>query len=131
LYLRAMDGFEARAVPGTEGAIAPFFSPDSEWVGFFAGGKLKKVSVSGGATVTIGEAGGFVVGLGASWGADNTIAFQSLTVGGLLQVSAAGGAAQRLTTPDKGEVNHRWPEFLPGGTAVLFNASPNNLSWTN
>ena len=53
LYLRSMDSFEAKPMPGTDGALAPFFSPDSQWVGFFAEGKLKKVSLSGGATVTI------------------------------------------------------------------------------
>ncbi len=52
IYLRAMDSLQAKAVPGTEGAVSPFFSPDGQWVGFFADGKLKKVSVSGGAAVT-------------------------------------------------------------------------------
>ena len=56
LYLRAMDSLEARPIPGTEGAMEPFFSPDGQWLGFFAGGKLKKVSVSGGAAVTLGDA---------------------------------------------------------------------------
>src|SRR2546430_11855418 len=48
LYLRPMEGLEAHAIPGTEGAYNPFFSPDGQWIGFFAGGKLKKVSLSGG-----------------------------------------------------------------------------------
>src|ERR1700674_3757487 len=65
LYLRAMDSLGARPIPGTEGAINPFFSPDGQWVGFFAGGTLKKVSVSGGATVTLGNA---AYGYGTSWG---------------------------------------------------------------
>ena len=56
LYLRAMDSLEAKPIPGTEGAINPFFSPDGQWLGFFAGGKLKKVSVSGGATLTLVDA---------------------------------------------------------------------------
>ena len=55
LYLRAIDGFEAKAVAGTEGAIAPFFSPDSQWIGFHAAGKLKKVSVGRGAVVTLSD----------------------------------------------------------------------------
>jgi len=58
LYLRAMDNVEAKPMPDTEGAINPFFSPDGQWLGFFAGGKLKKVSVSGGAAVTVGDAPG-------------------------------------------------------------------------
>jgi serine/threonine-protein kinase len=130
LYLRAMDGFEAKAVPGTEGATAPFFSPDSQWIGFIAGGSLKKVSASGGAAVTIGEAPG-AFGQGASWGDNDIIAFQSTTLGGLSQISAAGGAAQQLTTLDKGEGTHRWPEFLPDGNTLLFGASPNNAIWNN
>ena len=59
-----MDSFEAAPVPGTEGAFCPFFSPDGQWVGFFAGGALKKVSVSGGAALTLGVAS---VPGGASW----------------------------------------------------------------
>jgi eukaryotic-like serine/threonine-protein kinase len=56
LYLRAMDNLEARPIPGTEGATEPFFSPNSQWLGFFAGNKLKKVSVSGGEALTLGDA---------------------------------------------------------------------------
>ncbi len=56
LYLRAMDSLDAKPIPDTEGAVEPFFSPDGQWLGFFAGGKLKKVSVSGGAALTLGDA---------------------------------------------------------------------------
>src|SRR5207253_4202899 len=75
LYLRAMDGLEARAIPGTEGAYYPFFSPDGQWIGFSAGGKLKKVSLSGGPPVSLVDV---LVGggaFGASWGSQGTIAF--------------------------------------------------------
>jgi len=65
LYLRAVDSLESKPIPGTEGAVNPIFSPDGQWVGFFAGGKLKKVSVGGGAALTLGYAG---VPVGASWG---------------------------------------------------------------
>ena len=116
IYLRAMDSLESRPVPGTEGASSPFFSPDGQWIGFSAGGKLKKVSVSGGAAVTLGDAGN---GFGGSWGSQGTIVFAP--GGSLLQVPDAGGAPQPLTRVEKGENNHDWPEFLPGGKAVLFN----------
>ena len=76
LYLRAMDSLEAKPIPGTDGAINPFFSPDGQWVGFFAGGKLKKVSVSGGAALTLGEA---AAPRGASWGSQGMIAFAPIT----------------------------------------------------
>ena len=117
IYLRAMDSLEAKPIPGTEGAIEPFFSPDGQWLGFFAGGKLKKVSVSGGAALTLGDA---VAPRGASWGSQGMIAFAPTDTSALQQVSDAGGAPQPLTRLEKGETSHRWPEFLPGGKAVLF-----------
>jgi Tol biopolymer transport system component/predicted Ser/Thr protein kinase len=115
VYLRAMDSREARPIPGTEGGFNPFFSPDGQWVGFFAGGKLKKVSVNGGATITLCDAEN---ALGASWGRQGTIVFG--TIGPLMQVSDAGGTPQALTRLEKGENAHAWPEFLPDGKAVLF-----------
>jgi eukaryotic-like serine/threonine-protein kinase len=128
LYLRAMDSLEARPIPGTEGAINPFFSPDGQWLGFFAGQKLKKVSVSGGAALTLGDA---PFPGGASWGSQGTIALAPSVGTSLQQLPDGGRAPQLLTRLEKGEVNHRWPEFLPDGKAVLFTAAPTNVSWTN
>jgi Tol biopolymer transport system component len=128
IYLRAMDSLDAKPIPGTEGAINPFFSPDGQWLGFFAGGRLKKVSVSGGAVVTVGDASG---PRGASWGSQGSIAFAPTTVSALQQTSEAGGTPQPLTRIEKGEVSHRWPEFLPGGNAVLFATSPTSGNWIN
>jgi len=129
LYLRAMDSLEARPLPGTEGAVNPFFSPDGQWVGFFESGKLKKVSVTGGAALTLGDIG--ATPSGASWGSQGMIIFAPTLVGVLQQVSDAGGTTQPLTRREKGEVSHRWPEFLPGGKAVLFAAGTINNNWTN
>jgi Tol biopolymer transport system component/predicted Ser/Thr protein kinase len=129
IYLRAMDSLEARPIPGTEGGVNPFFSPDGQWLGFFAGIKLKKVSVSGGPAVTLGDAG--ATPPGASWGSQGMIIFAPTLAGVLQQVSDAGGAPQPLTRREKGEVSHRWPEFLPGGKAVLFAAGATNNNWTN
>ncbi len=127
LYLRAMDSLEARPIPGTEGASSPFFSPDGQWLGFFAGGKLKKVSVSGGAALTLGDS---AYPLGASWGSQGTIAFVATSGPVLQQVSDSGGTPQPLTRLEKVEIAHLWPEFLPGGKALLFvaltNVSVNN-----
>jgi serine/threonine protein kinase/Tol biopolymer transport system component len=128
LYLRAVDSTEARPIPGTEGGVNPFFSPDGQWLGFLAGGKLKKVSVNGGAALTLGNAGNFY---GASWGSQGMIAFAPANIAALQQVPDAGGAPQELTRLAKGEVTHRWPEFLPGGKAVLFTSSPITGNWTN
>jgi eukaryotic-like serine/threonine-protein kinase len=120
LYLHSMNSFEAKPIPGTEAASSPFFSPDSQWMGFFAEGSLKKVAIAGGAVVTIAEVGG--MGAGATWGTNDIIVFQNTTIGSLLSVPAAGGVPQRLSTVNakKGEVTSRWPAFLPGANAVLF-----------
>jgi eukaryotic-like serine/threonine-protein kinase len=128
LYLRAMDSLETRPIPDTEGAINPFFSPDGQWLGFFAGGKLRKVLVSGGAGLTLGDA---VEPHGASWSSQSTIAFAPLSASVLQQVSDAGGALQPLTHLDKGESSQRWPEFLPDGKAVLFAVGPSAADFTN
>jgi len=119
LYLRALNRFDSTPLSGTDGAINPFFSPDGQWIGFFANAKLKKISVHGGEPVTLCDAG---PGRGASWGPDETILFSSVPFPGLMRVSSAGGTPQPFTTPDasKNEVTHRWPEILPGGKAVLF-----------
>ena len=126
LYLRAMDSLEARPIPATEGAINPFFSPDSQSLGFFAGGKLKKVSVSGGAVQTLGDT---ALGRGASWSSQGMIAFAPTLSSGLQQVSDAGGSPQPLTRIEKGENSHRWPEFLPGGKALLFATAFTASNW--
>ena len=120
IYLRAMDSAETRAIPGTEGAMDPFFSPDGQWIGFFADGKLKKISVSGGVAQVLSDAS---LAIGGSWGSENTIVFGEQSEP-LQQVSDGGGALQPLTRLEKDEVAHIWPEFLPDGKAVLFTNAP-------
>ena len=119
LFVRAMSGLESKPLPGTINAVAPFFSPDGRWLGFFAGGELKKVALSGGAPVTLCEA---PVGLGGSWNHDDVILFAATTGSGISQVSAFGGRPQRTSTLDvaKGEFSHRWPEWLPGAKTILY-----------
>jgi hypothetical protein len=120
LFLRSIDQFDPVAIEGTGGAAGPFFSPDGQWVGFFADSKLKKVSVTGGAPVTLCDAPN---GRGGSWAPDNTIVFTPASAPGigLSRVPASGGVPGVITTPDhqRGEIAHRWPEVLPGGS-VLF-----------
>ncbi|MBZ5662512.1 MAG: protein kinase [Acidobacteriia bacterium] len=128
LYLRAMDSLEAKPILGTDGAVDPIFSPDGQWVGFFSGGKLKKVSVNGGAALTLGDAS---CPCGATWGSQGTIAFAPRIVSALQQVPDAGGAPKLLTRFEKRDVSQRWPEFLPGGKAVLFAAGPSTTNWAN
>jgi serine/threonine protein kinase/Tol biopolymer transport system component len=119
LYLRAMDNPDARPISGTDGGVGPFFSPDGQWLAFFAEGKLKKVPVSGGTALILGNASG---PRGASWGGQGIIAYASTGALALQQVPDAGGAPQPLTRSEKGEITHGWPEILPGGKAVLFAA---------
>ncbi len=119
LYLRRLDQNEGTALSGTEGAFIPFFSPDGEWVAFFAQGSLKKVSIFGGAPLSLCEV---EAAKGGSWGPDDTIVFNSNVTAGLSSVSAAGGDPKPLTELEEGERSHRWPQILPGGTHVLFMA---------
>jgi eukaryotic-like serine/threonine-protein kinase len=117
IYLRAMDSLEARSIAGTEGANELFFSPDGQWLGFFTGPKLKKISVSGGSALTLCTTG---QSRGASWGSQGKIAFAPNNTTVLQEVSDSGGTQQPITHLQKGDVGHRWPEFLPGGKAMLF-----------
>ncbi len=120
LYLRPMNSLGDQLLSGTDGATSPFFSPDGQWVGFFAARQLKKVPIAGGAVLTICSTSDRAQG--ASWGADDRIIFSSVGAQGLHWVSADGGTPETLTSPDVGSQDsfHRWPEILPGGQAVLF-----------
>ena len=110
----------ATPLNGTEGASSPFFSPDAQWVGFFADSKLKKVPVTGGAVVTLAEAPD---NRGGSWAEDGTIVFAPSNRVGLMRVSSVGGQTQQITTLEAGEITHRFPQILPGDAAVLYTAS--------
>jgi len=129
LFLRSMNAVEPVPVAGTTNAVGPFFSPDSEWIAFFADGQLKKVAVSGGAPITLCEA---PVGLGGSWSRGDMIVFAATTGSGLSQVPASGGTPQRVTMLDvaKGEFSHRWPEWLPDGRTILYTVGTSG-SWND
>jgi len=120
LYVRALDRFEANLVPESEGAQAPFFSPDGSRVGFFARGKLMTAAVAGGAPTPIADASAHP--LGGTWGEDDTIVFGPVLSAGLLRVPSSGGKPQQLTQPDEAARGyaHGRPQFLPGGRSVLF-----------
>ena len=113
LYVRDLNALEPRAIPGTAGAVHPFFSPDGQWVGFFASGTLQKVAVTGGAPLRICTVPGVIVG--ASWGPDNTIVW-AVRGSGLFKIGAADVTLQPLT----GSSPAAWPEILPDGRTVLF-----------
>jgi Tol biopolymer transport system component len=120
LFTRHLDQPRAVELVGTLGAVAPFFSPDGDWVAFFAQGKLKKVSVEGGAAIDLGVA---PFGVGGSWGEDGNIIVGLNGTGGLSRIPSAGGALTPVSELAGGESTHRWPQVLPGGKAVLFTAS--------
>jgi serine/threonine-protein kinase len=122
LYIRSLDQLEGIPLSGTEGGYHPFFSPDGQWVGFVTSTELKKVSVSGGAPLTLCSANR---GRGGSWGPNDEIVFAPSPSSGLSRVAAAGGEPEALTVLDKekGDVTHRWPQVLPGGNAVLFTSA--------
>ena len=121
LYTRLLQQNQFTALAGTENAFSPFFSPDGEWIGFFADGKLKKISVEGGAAVPLCDAPDPD---GASWGDDgNIIAAVNGSGGrGLWRVPSSGGGCVPLTKLNPGEVTHRWPQVLPGSQTVIFTA---------
>ncbi|MBI1722793.1 MAG: protein kinase [Gemmatimonadetes bacterium] len=119
LYLRALDQLEPQPLVGTDGAESPFFSPDGEWIAFFAEGKLKKVALAGGPPLSIADA---TNGRGGTWGPEGRVVFAPGSLGPLMSVSAAGGPVDTVTVlrSDSGETSHRFPDFLPGGKAVVF-----------
>ena len=120
LFTRRLDQPKAAELAGTDGAFAPFFSPDGQWVAFFVQGKLKKISVEGGAAIALYDSVGT---RGGSWGEDgNIIAGVASASGGLSRIPSAGGALTPVTELAQAEVTHRWPQVLPGGKAVLFTA---------
>jgi serine/threonine-protein kinase len=122
LMVRHLDEEKATVVPGTEGAVMPFMSPDGKWIGFFAANRIKKVWIGGGMPLDICTADGARC-RGAAWGVDDKIVFTPSTSSALYLVDAAGGEPVQLTTLDKdaAERSHRWPEFLPDGKHVVFN----------
>ncbi|HYN40849.1 MAG TPA: protein kinase, partial [Thermoanaerobaculia bacterium] len=120
LFRRDLGEREAVPIPGTDGADAPFFSPDGQWIGFVSGGKLMKVAAAGGRPFRIAEP----ASAGSTWLGDGTIVTAPNYAEGLFRVPAAGGTPERLTTPDgaSGELGHWWPDLLPGDRKVIFTA---------
>jgi hypothetical protein len=127
LYLRYMNEFESKQLSGTEFADGPFFSPDANWIGYFSKGILKKVSVLGGAPLTICEAKD---GFEGCWGDDNNIIYED-DYKGVMSVASTGGTPEQLTTSLKflnGRLDHfhLWPKFLPGAKEILFTSYNTN-----
>ena len=120
LYVRPLNGLDARAIARTDGARHPFWSPDSLTLGYFAAGKMMKVALDGGAPVEICAA---TNPRGAAWGRHGVIVFSPSSIfSGLARVSADGGKPEPITLLDteQGENSHRWPAFLPDGVHFVY-----------
>ena len=124
LWVRSLDAVEARPLPGTENAYAPFWSPDGRFLGFFAEGKLKKIEASGGPPQVLHYSVAVTVGRGGTWNRDGVILFAPSPTGPLLRVRDVGGPTSPVTTLDdtRQENSHRWPVFLPDGRHFLYYA---------
>ncbi len=119
IHTRLLQQTKLTLLAGTENAGSPFFSPDGHWIGFNADGMLKKISVDGGAAVTLCDARSI---RGASWGDDGNIVIALGNGTPLSKVPSAGGAPFPLTKLNERERTHRWPQMLPGSQAALFSA---------
>jgi eukaryotic-like serine/threonine-protein kinase len=119
LYVRALNSLTALPLPNTEGAYYPFWSPKSDFIGFFMDGKLKKIDASGGPPLTICDA---PAGRGGSWSKNDVIVFTPTATSPLFKVPAAGGTPTQVTKLDTAhqETTHRFPWFLPDGKHFLF-----------
>ena len=117
LWVRRLDSATAQPLAGTEGADDPFWSPDGQFIAFFAQGKLKKIDVSGGPAQSLCEAEN---GGGGAWNQDGIILFPFNRA--LYRVAAEGGAAMPVTTLNQSnqELIHTWPHFLPDGRHFLY-----------
>ena len=120
LWLRHLDSLVTQELSNTDGATFPFWSPDSQWIAFFAGGKLRKIPAVGGDVQSICDAPTF--GRGGSWNSHGVIVFAPSALGPLFRVSANGGTPTQVTQLDSstGETTHRYPSFLPDGEHFLY-----------
>ena len=115
LWIRSLDTLSAKSIDGTEGAISPFWSPDSRYIGFFANRKLLKVDVDGGRPQVLCDVN---ESRGGAWSTNGTILFSGTE--GLYRISAQGGQPMLATKVSEREEAHRWPYFLPDGRHFVF-----------
>ncbi len=123
LYVRKLDAAVVRPVPGSEGAVIPFWSPDSRQIAFFAGGSLKRMAIDGSGAQVIAPA---PAPRGGDWGPGDVILFQPNASGPIMKIPASGGTPAPATTLDaeNRETAHRFPSFLPDGKHFLYVALP-------
>jgi eukaryotic-like serine/threonine-protein kinase len=119
IYARSLSDPAARPLPGTEGAFTVFFSPDGKWLGFVAGGRLRKVAIDGGTALSVAAMPGLYGG--AAWSGNGEFIY-SMVSGGLLAFPENGGASRKIcSTPSRpGTIIEALPLALPDGETVLF-----------
>jgi serine/threonine-protein kinase len=134
IFLQTLDTLEPTLLVGDGRPRSPFASPDGRWIGYIDIGDgapaIKRIAVGGGSALTLCSMDG--ISRGETWGDDGNIIFAtSNPATGLQRVSSTGGTPQALTTPDheRGEGDHLWPQYLPGGKAVLFTITPATSKW--
>jgi len=118
LMLRALDRNAMQILPGTDGVLSPFFSPDGKSIGFFARGRLRTIAI---ASLEVRDLAAAPSGRGGSWADDGFIYYAPFNNTGIMRVASSGGTPAAVTTLDrsKGEISHRWPQVLPDGKAML------------
>lgn len=119
LWVRPIDSFVAQVLPGTEEAGLPFWSPDSQSIGFGAQGKLKRIDVAGGQPQVLCDASAF---RGGAWNRDGVIVFATTSLSPLFRVPATGGAPVQVTTLGTGQTSHRFPVFLPDQKHFIYSS---------
>ena len=119
IYVRTLGDPAPRALDGTEGGDGPFFSPDGQWIAFFARSKLRKIAVGGAALQTLADAPDH---RGGDWGGDGYIYYAPTNMSGIWRVPEGGGAATEVTrkVPAIGEISHRWPQLVAGTNTLVF-----------
>jgi serine/threonine-protein kinase len=126
LMTRRLDHRVSTALVGTDGVTTFFFSPDSQSVAFVSHGKLKRLAFDGTSIVTTADT---PAERGGTWAEDGTMVLADIS-GGLMRVTPRGGPAEPLTRLEPDEFTHRWPQFLPGGGAIVFTSHTAPTWWS-
>ena len=128
LYLRRLDSFEGKVMPGTEGAYSPAFSPDNKWVGFFTNTGFKKILLSSGAVISLSK--GQIDIPYFYWAKDNNLYFSPQYTGGIYRATSENDKLESVAEPDvkKGEISYRFPELLPDNNTLIFSSESGNES---
>jgi eukaryotic-like serine/threonine-protein kinase len=123
LYLQELDQFAGKPIPGSEGAVCVAFSPDGNWLAFAADQTIKKIALAGGEPVAVGDFGEDGGSSSMSWASSDSILFSSGPAIGIWRIPASGGKSSLVTTLGPGELEHRYPQLLPGGKLILYSTT--------